>query len=105
MRGATATLLFVVLMMTTSKAEPWTNTLSWQADPAATSYRIETSADLGATWQLTVCCLTAPSATLTLGTTGLTLIRLSNCTGPVATPTACVVRTTDGFFHNDAFGP
>lgn len=89
--------LLAVLLLVPVAAHAWTDNISWATGTNTTSYKVETSVDLGTTW-VVAGTPTTPAMAITLTSTGLTLIRVSNCNA-----NGCTTRAGSGFFHNEAW--
>ena len=74
--------------------------IDWDADPNATSYRVYSSVDTGASWQVAADSPTLPITVTGLPDTGLILLRPCAVN---ATQEAC--RTETGFFFNGDWLP
>lgn len=97
-----------LVLLFTSKAQAWSETYCWASAVGATSYRLDISSDnvVWTTIQTVTLPITVPPGcpagllgtvvTSTIPT--LTLVRLAACNAA-----GCAIRSTSGFFHNDAW--
>ena len=93
-------LTLAVLLFLAAPAFAWSERYKWDPDPNAVSYRLEKSADAGATWTLALPDQATPDFTYAGSDTGTILFRTSNC-GAVS----CVPRPWGGYWHNEAWRP
>jgi hypothetical protein len=89
----------LIAVVVAAPAWAWTESFSWSPVTGATSYKVEKSADTGATWTV-ASSPTAPAYVYTGTEPGLVLFRVSACNA-----IGCGVRAGTGFWHNEAWLP